>query len=212
MSSWLVHSLLPLVVHVFMFAEDLSLGLRFQQFQIDWFATTGEGEPFPSPSRSHYRLRYVFKSLSLEHFLLQNLKWSFKWTQLARLLIRISARFSYLRLLAFNLHLNLTSLFYQRNMRKKKVMKDPLFCLFMLWSQLLCLAIALTWRCLLFDPLESSPKDLIQDWTASSWFWKWNFLFWGSRKARKTNLRIPLENKFRPCFSKKLLSPRASIR
>lgn len=102
-----------------MFAEDLSLGLRFLKIKIDWFATTGEGEPFPSPSRSHYRLRYVFKSLSLEHFLLQNLKWSFKWTQLARLLIIIRARSSYLRLLAFNLHLNLTSLFYQRNMRKK---------------------------------------------------------------------------------------------
>lgn len=37
-----------MVVHVFMFAEDLSLGLRFLKFQIDWFATTGEGEPFLS--------------------------------------------------------------------------------------------------------------------------------------------------------------------
>lgn len=198
MSSWLVHLLLPLVVHVFMFAEDLSLGLRFLKFQIDRFATTGEGEPFPSPSRSHYRLRYVFKSLSFEHFPLQNLKWSFKWTQLARLLIIIRARSSYLRLLAFNLHLNLTS---PAKYEKKKWWKTLFFAcsccdrnFFMLWLQLLCLAIALTWRCLLFDPLESSPKDLIQDWTASSWFWTWNFLFWGSRKARKTNLRIPLEN------------------
>ena len=98
-----------------MFAEDLSLGLRFLQFKIDWFATTGEGEPFPSPSRSHYRLRYVFQSLSLEHFPLQNLKFSFKWTQLARLLLIIRARSSYLRLLAFNLHFHFTSLFYRLN-------------------------------------------------------------------------------------------------
>ena len=145
MSSWLVHSLLPLVVHVFMFAKDLSFGLRFLKFQIDWFATTGEGEPFTSPSRSHYRLRYVFKSLSLEHFPLQNLKWSFKWTQLARLLIRIRARSSYLRLLAFNLHFHFTSLFYRRNMRK--VMKDPLFCFFVLWSQLLHVVIAASLSC-----------------------------------------------------------------
>ena len=154
-------------------------------------------KPFLSPSRSALRL--------------QTLATTTKPEALSEIIIR--ARSSYL--LAFNLHLNLTSLFDRRNMRK--VMKYPIFCLFMLCCDrsffVLRSHFILTWRCLLFDPLESSPKDLIQDWTASFWFWTWNFLFWGSRKARKTNLRFQLENyKLAFLFSKKLLSPRASIR